>query len=153
MLARRAVENREVLSLLCREFGDDIIKNGELDRRELARRAFATKEGTADLSAITHPEITRLAIELIHKAYDDGKKAAVIDAALLYDSPLVAVCQKNICVVADEEIRLQRIMKRDSITESDAKLRINAQPSAEYYKGKADIVIENNDNFLIPDLF
>jgi dephospho-CoA kinase len=116
-----------------------------LDRRELARRAFSTPEGTAALSAITHPEITRLAIEEIHAAESDGTKAAVIDAALLYDSPLVAVCQKNICVVADEEIRLQRIMKRDSITESDAKLRINAQPSAEYYTEKSDIIINNNN--------
>ncbi len=144
ILARKAVENPEVIAMLCERFGDDIISDGALDRRELARRAFATLEGTAALSAITHPEITRLAIEEIHTAEKDGARAAVIDAALLYDSPLVAVCEKNICVVADEKIRLERIMKRDSITESDAKLRINAQPSAEYYTEKSDIIINNN---------
>ena len=75
---------------------------------------------------------------------ESGAKAAVIDAALLFDSPLVAICDKNISVVADEKIRLERIMKRDSISENDALLRINAQPPTEYYIEKADIIINNN---------
>ncbi len=146
ILARKAVENPEVIAMLCKRFGDDIIVDGALDRRELARRAFATKEGTADLSAITHPEITRLAIELIHKAYENGAKAAVVDAALLFDSPLACLCDKTVSVVADEKIRLERIIKRDGISEEDALLRINAQPSTEYYIEKSDIVINNGNN-------
>lgn len=144
VLARKAVENPEVIGMLSQRFGGDIIKDGALDRRELARRAFATPEGTKALSAITHPEITRLAIGEIHDAEKDGARAAVIDAALLFDSPLAAVCEKNVSVVADEKIRLERIMKRDSISEADARLRINAQPPTEYYVEKSDIIINNN---------
>lgn len=144
IIARKAVENSEVIDMLKKRFGDDIISGGMLDRRELARRAFATKEGTADLSAITHPEITRLAVEEIHTAQKNGKSAAVIDAALLFDSPLYSICEKNISVIADEKLRLERIMKRDGISQADAMLRINAQPPAEYYVEKADIIINNN---------
>ncbi|MBQ2842172.1 MAG: threonylcarbamoyl-AMP synthase [Clostridia bacterium] len=144
ILARKAVQNPEVIGMLLKRFGDDIIKDGVLDRHELARRAFSTPEGTDALSAITHPEITRLAIEEIHTAEKDGAAAAVVDAALLFDSPLVAICDKNISVVADEKIRLERIIKRDSISESDALLRINAQPPTEYYTEKSDIIINNN---------
>lgn len=144
ILARKAVENPEVIALLTARYGEDIINGGKLDRRELARRAFATKEGTNDLNLITHPEITRLAVEEIHEAEKEGAKAAVIDAALLFDSPLTAVCDKNISVIADEKIRLERIMKRDSISQQDAVLRINAQPPAEYYISKSDIIIDNN---------
>ena len=148
ILARKAVENPEVISLLCENFGDDIVENGTLNRRELARRAFATQEGTTALSAITHPEITRLSVIEIHKAQEIGAKAAVIDAALLFDSCLSSLCEKTISVIADEKIRLERIMKRDSISESDAKLRIGAQPPAEYYIEKADIIIDNNGDDL-----
>lgn len=144
ILARKAVQNPEVISMLKKRFGDDIEKNGVLDRRELARRAFATKEGTQALSSITHPEITRLAVDEIHMAEKEGAKAAVIDAALLFDSPLYSICEKNISVIADEKIRLERIISRDGISESDALLRINAQPPAEYYINKADIIISNN---------
>ncbi len=143
-LAREAVENAEVLQMLCDEFGGDIIKDRALDRRELARRAFASPEGVCALNAITHPEITRLAVELIHEAEKSGAKAAVIDAALLFDSCMTALCEKTVSVVAHENVRLERIMKRDGISPEDAKLRINAQPSVEYYMEKADIVINNN---------
>ena len=144
VLARKAVENPEVISMLCEKFGDDIIENGTLNRRELARRAFATKEGTETLSMITHPEITRLSVELIHNAYENGAKAAIVDAALLFDSPLACLCNKTVSVVAPEDIRLDRIMKRDGISESDALLRMNAQPKAEYYIEKSDIIINND---------
>ena len=144
ILARKAVENPEVIAMLCKEFGDDIIENGVLNRRELARRAFATKEGTAKLSAITHPEITRLSVELIHKAYENGAKAAVVDAALLFDSPLACLCDKTVSITAPENVRLERIMKRDGISEKDALLRMNAQPPIEYYIEKSDIIINND---------
>ena len=144
ILARKAVENPEVISMLCERFGDDIIENGALNRRELARRAFATKEGTDALSMITHPEITRLSVEMIHNAYENGAKAAIIDAALLFDSPLACICDKTVSVVAPEDIRLDRIMKRDGISENDALLRMNAQPKAEYYIEKSDIIINND---------
>ena len=147
VLARRAVENREVLSLLCREFGDDIIKNGEFDRRELARRAFAQPDGSERLSLITHPEITRLTVEEIHKAQSLGKKAVVIDAALLFESCLESLCDLKISVVADEETRLDRIMKRDSISREDALLRMKAQKDEQYYIEKSDVVIPNNGTF------
>ena len=144
ILARKAVENPEVIAMLKARFGEDIVKDGVLDRRELARRAFATEEGRADINMITHPEITRLAVEEIHKAEEKGAKAAVIDAALLFESPLTAVCDKTVSVVADENTRLERIIARDSISPEDARLRISAQPSEEYYREKADIIIDNN---------
>lgn len=146
VLAKKALENPEVSAMLIDRFGKDIAPNGKLCRRELARRAFADKKSTQALNLITHPEITRLALEQIHSVRESGAKAAVIDAALLFDSCLVSFCEKTVSVVASEEVRLKRIMKRDSISEFDAKLRINAQPSAEYYIEKADIVIRNNEN-------
>ena len=144
IVARKAVENPEVIGMLTARFGEDILKDGILDRRELARRAFADKESSEALNSITHPEITRLVAEEIHIAESNGAKAAVVDAALLFDSCIVAFCDKNISVVADTEVRLGRIMKRDSISKEDALLRINAQPPVEYYIEKADIVIYNN---------
>lgn len=144
-LARRAVENPEVIAKLTGRFGSDIVKDGLLDRAELARRAFADKESTHALNAATHPEITHLAVEELHKAQGTGAKAAVIDAALLFDSDLASLCRKTAAVIAPESERIERIMKRDGISREDAALRAGAQPSAEYYKEKADIIINNSN--------
>ena len=144
LLARKVVESPEVIAALCAEFGDDIIVDGALDRRELARRAFTSPEKQAILNSITHPEVTKLAALEIHKAQNEGKKAALIDAALLFESCLPSICNLTVSVVADKETRLERIMNRDGISREDALIRMNAQKDEEFYKEKADIVIFNN---------
>lgn len=145
MLARRAVESRDVIDRLCEAFGSDIIEGGELNRKELARRAFADEEKTKLLNSITHPEITKLTVEEIHKAEAKGAKGALIDAPVLFESCLTCLCDKVICVTADEKARLERIMMRDGITETDAKIRMGAQRSADYYAERSDYMIDNTD--------
>ncbi len=142
-LARKAVEDKEVLDGLKNAFGEDIVSEGVLDRHLLASRAFETEEKTAILNSITHPKITELTLEEIHRAESGGFKAAVIDAAVLFESPLTSVCDKIICIVADKETRLARITARDNISEKDALIRMNAQRDEEYYISRSDIIIRN----------
>lgn len=146
ILARKAVESRAVIDSLSRIFGADIVKDGVLDRRELARRAFASEEKTALLNSVTHPEITRLTVEKIHEAQAAGAKAAVIDAPLLFECPLAVLCDFTVCVTAPEDERLQRIILRDGLSREDALLRISAQKSEENYAEKSDIIIRNGKN-------
>ena len=143
-LAREAVALPAVQTALCDAFGGDILRDGVLDRRLLARRAFADAEHTTALNEITHPEITRLAVAAIHKAEADGACAAVIDAALLPDSDLTALCGRILSVIAPEEVRLARICARDGISEADGRLRMAAQPPAAYYIENADLVLRND---------
>ncbi len=152
ILARKAVENPEVISALAEYFGSDIIVDGSLDRHELARRAFSDAEKQRILNATVHPEVTRLAVEEIHKAEKSGANAALIDAALLFESDLTAICSFTVTVIAEKETRLERIMKRDSISREDALIRMNAQKDEEYYIGKADIVINNNGGNLAEEI-
>jgi L-threonylcarbamoyladenylate synthase len=144
-LARKAVENPEVINQLKEAFGEDVAPGGMPDRALLASRAFACEEKTKLLNSITHPEITRLTIEEIHEAQESGAKAAVIDAPVLFESPLTCLCKKIICVTADEKERLERIMLRDGISREKALERIKAQRSEEYYVSKSDIIIRNSD--------
>ena len=151
-LARIAVENSEVISALADYFGSDIVTDGILDRRELARRAFSDPIKQKKLNAIVHPEVTRLAVEEIHKAEKSGAKAALIDAALLFESDLTCVCTFTVSVIADEEIRLERIMNRDSISREDALIRMNAQKNEEYYVSNADVVVSNNSDDITKEI-
>ncbi len=133
-----------VIDELKKAFGENIVlPDGELDRKALAKIAFSTKENERLLNKITHPAITRLVRRRIIENKDNFSAFAV-DAALLFESELYDYCNKTIVVTAEKDIRLKRITERDSITEEEALLRINAQPDEEYYISKADIVIENN---------
>ena len=142
-LAGKAVANPEVLAELKEYFGADIIADGELDRRELAKRAFSSPEKTLLLNKATHPEITRLAIEEIHRGEERGAKASLIDAPVLFESALACICEKTICVTAPREERIRRIALRDGISRGEIEARISAQKSEEEYVSQSDYIIEN----------
>ena len=145
IIARQITEKgSEVLPILQKAFGEDILDvNGELIRAVLAKRAFSSKENTALLNSITHPVIKGRCADEMAKAESLGYKTALIDAAALLDSDCKDLCHKIIVVTAPEDVRLERILERDSITKDQAMTRINAQKSDKYYFSHADIIIRN----------
>ncbi|MGN1193974.1 MAG: dephospho-CoA kinase [Acutalibacteraceae bacterium] len=153
VLARKAVEKGSpVLKKLADFFGDDILlPDGTLDRRKTAERAFSTFENTKKLNEITHGEIDRLFSLEIEKAKKAGYENCIFDAAALLESPSKDRCDKIIVVTAPLEIRLKRILSRDSITEQEAMRRIKAQRDDEYYLSHADILIRNYPPFSLED--
>lgn len=148
-IARSITERgKPALKLLAKEFGCDIIeKNGSLNRKLLASRAFKDKESTKKLNDITHPIIKAEFEKELMKAESEGYSFALIDAAALLESSCKDLCEKIIVVTAPEEIRLQRILKRDSITKEQAETRMSAQFPDEYYFSKADIILRNYPPF------
>ena len=50
----------------------------------------------------------------------------------------------TVTVTASDAVRKERICRRDTLDEAAATARMNAQPPAEYYTGRADRVIDNN---------
>lgn len=136
------------LNALCEAFGKDILfEDGSLDRKNLAAKAFSSAENTARLNEITHPFIKRRFEELIEFAEKEGYRVAVIDAAALLESSCKELCEKIIVVHAPEDVRLERILKRDAITKEQAIIRMNGQKNDDYYLGQADYVIRNYGDF------
>ncbi len=145
IIARKITEKgSDVLPALAKHFGSDIIDGeGNLDRKLLAKRAFADRESTDLLNSITHPAITEYFIKEIRQAQEEGCIGAVIDAAALLESECKNLCDKIVVVTAPKGIRLDRILARDGISEEQALTRINAQQPDEYYFSRADIIIRN----------
>ncbi len=130
-------QNKEILPRLQQEFGNNIIKDGALDRQLLADRAFKSKDATNKLNTIMHPAI----IALCEK---QAQGLCVLDAPQLFESNANTKCYKTVAVVADDETRIKRITQRDNITENQAKARLGAQMTNDEYMQKCDFVIYNN---------
>ena len=142
-IARTVTEKGSpVLSALADTFGKDILfPDGSLDRRALAAVAFSSKENTEKLNAVTHPAI----LARIRRALADAAGDAVIlDAPLLFETGLDALCDHTVAIVADEAVRLARITTRDGISEEAAKKRMAVQPDTAFYAARADILLYNN---------
>ena len=133
------------LRALAEAFSPDILReDGSLDRRALARLAFADPAATQTLTDITHPAILALCRDRAKAAAESGAPYIVFDAPLLFESGLYADCDLTVAVLADPQTRLDRICARDAITKADARLRMQTQPDDAYYTERADCVILNN---------
>ena len=144
LVAKIYLDASPCLKTISAVFGEDIINpDGTPDRKLLAQRAFATKENTALLSRIVHPFVTAEFLNEI-KRLDDSIKVVIYDAPQLFESDFDVLCDMIISVVADKQIRLERICKRDNITQEQAELRMNAQFDESFFREKSDFIIENN---------
>ena len=75
---------------------------------------------------------------------DESDAAVVgIDAINLIESGAEALCDRTVAVTAPAELRVRRIMARDGIDERYARMRISAQKSDEFYRGKCDYELSN----------
>lgn len=145
-VAREVVEKGSpVLEKLALEFGCDVInRDGTLNRRLLADRAFSTKEGTDRLNSITHPAIVDLVKKKIAQYEENGVERIIYDAPLLFESNTNKLCDCIVSVIAPKEVRIQRVIERDSVTEADVRKRISAQHDESCYTEKSNYVIYNN---------
>ena len=129
------------LKAVAAEFGQDILNpDGTLDRKLLAQRAFASRERTDALNRLVHPFVTARLFELLRGA----EGIVVFDAPQLFEANADVICDAVVAVTADKDIRVNRIIKRDSLSEEQAMLRVNAQYGEEYFRARADYIIENN---------
>lgn len=144
--------DEEVKNNLAEKFGKDVIgKDGTVNRAVLAKYAFADRESTQSLNAITHPAVNKKIQSIISKQSEYGAKAVIIDAIALFESGEDKLCDYTVAVTAPREIRLERIISRDNITVSRAEERINAQKDEKFFSVNADYIINNYAPYNIYD--
>ena len=133
------------LAQLAQQFGSDILQpDGSLNRRLLADRAFKTPEGTAALTAITHPEILHRFRLQKQAAQAGGARLFILDGATIVDTPFEAECDRLLVITAPFEQSVQRICARDGIAPEMARRRLNAQMPQQTLQAKADYLLVND---------
>ena len=138
----------ECLRELSVAFGDNIVKSdGSLDRRKLSELVFSGNDANSRrklLNSIAHRHILAETRRRIKAFFDDGARAVVVDAPLLFESGFDKECDFIVAVVADREVRIKRIMRRDGIERSAAIARIASQLTDDELIKRADAVVKNN---------
>jgi len=132
------------LDEIANAFGKEVVVQGSLDRHALASIVFSDREKLNNLNTITHKHILARVRELIAEYKHRGYQAVLVDAPLLFESSFDAECDITICVCADESLRIERIIARDSISREKAEERIKSQIADDELRKKCDYVIENN---------
>ena len=129
-------------------FTDAILTpDGELDRKVMASIAFSDHRKLEMLNTIMYPYIVGEILRMIHRFSQQNHKLILLDAPTLFESRADDFCDLIISVVAKPELRMQRIMERDHISEKAAQQRLEMQLTEEFFRLHSDTVLENNSSF------
>ncbi|GFR38064.1 dephospho-CoA kinase [Insulibacter thermoxylanivorax] len=137
-----------VLQTIAEEFGADLIReDGTLDRKLLGAMIFADEHKRLRLNKIMHPPI-RAEMQRRISEFESRhpERLIVADIPLLYESNLQHMFPEVMVVYVPMSLQLERLMKRDGLTEKEAMARIRAQMPIEDKRRLADIVIDNSQD-------
>ena len=143
----------DCLNQLVARFGREILQaDGTLNRKQLGEIVFSDTESLEELNRITHTFVMREIRRRLEQYRAYGVVAAVLDAPQLFEAGANADCNIIVAVLANKELRLERILRRDGIDPETALRRMDAQRSDEFFRAHADYTVENNGNtdLLIP---
>ena len=137
------------LERIVREFGEGVLTaEGALDRPKMASIVFADEAKRLLLNSIVHPLVFEAQEKwLTEREAEDPDGIAIVDAALMIESGGYRRFEKLIVVWCEPEIQFERLIKRDRMSEDEAKRRIASQMPQEEKKKYADFLIETTGGF------
>lgn len=145
LLAREAVSpNSDGLRAIARAW-PGVVRAGQLDRSALAEIIFSDPSARERLNAIVHPFVRQLAAEREQHAKPD--QIAVHMVPLLFETEYAKRCDASIVVIAPDEQRIERVMRRDNLSEAQVRARMAAQIDPQEAKSMATYCIENDGDF------
>ena len=130
-------------------FGDQVIVDGEVDRRGLAAIVFPKNaDGPSEelklLESITHPEIGQwMKIRLLEIEQAATAQAVILDAPVMFKAQWDRFCDRIVFVHTDLKIRKQRAASR-GWSEGELERREKHQLALSEKRARASNVIENS---------
>lgn len=141
-LGHVALTSEDVKRRLSETFGANILVNNEISREVLGKLVFGNDNNLKKLNNIIHPKIK----ELILKLQEEHKNEDLVflDIALLYEAKFVDLVEKVVVVYVDDDVQLERLMARNSLSKEEALKRIESQMSPQEKASLGDFVINNS---------
>jgi dephospho-CoA kinase len=141
-LARMVIERgTDGFAEVLLRFGDDVILNGDLNRKRLAEIVFSDEEARKDLEAIIHPRVQALFADAV--ADLDHEDILIYEIPLLVETGAAEKFDFVITVESDIELRKSRLLKK-GLYISQIEKRIASQATEAAREAIADAVIRND---------
>lgn len=142
--ASRLMDNHpEIRKDLIAHFGEIAYGKHSLNKEAIARIVFNNPQALAVLNTIVHPRVME---HFENWSKQQNRSLLFFESAILFEAGLNRYFDSVVCVTAPEEVRIQRVMKRDHSKAEQILQRIrNQMKDAEKCK-QADFVIYNDEN-------
>lgn len=141
--------DEETSAAIVEAFGKSTLDdNGAVDRKRLASTVFGNEKNKSTLENILHPRIRQHVSEALRQAeqQNPGTGYIIVVIPLLFETGFDQLIDRNLVVLADESIRIDRIKRRDSRKLDEIRSIINSQVDDAIRRTRADDIIENNSD-------
>lgn len=149
-----AKKNSKYIKEIEESFGQEILlEDGNLNRKKLSEIISKDENSKNELNKITKNNLVPKMLQEIEK--NSNKKLIILDIPILYENKLEVYCDKVLAIISKKEEQIKRICIRDNITKEQAENRLKIQLSNEFFKQKADYIIENyqkNESELLKEI-
>ena len=139
-------ENAKLIDEISNVFGAHIYQNGELNRAELGAIVFKNPELLQQLNAVVHPVVGD---DFNTWCNNQQSKYVIKEAAIIFETGINKMLDGVIAVIAPDELRIKRVLKRPGMTEELIKDRMSRQLPSETLVEKANWLINNDETVLV----
>lgn len=133
----------EIREELNNHFGIDLYSDGTLNRKLLADKIFQNKEELNFVNQLVHPIVRQ---DFYLWSEKQTSKIVFQESALLFETGNEKNFTATILVTASDELRIQRVMKRDNCSRASVLERMKNQLKESDKRSKASYIIENNES-------
>ncbi|APY07436.1 dephospho-CoA kinase [Winogradskyella sp. J14-2] len=138
LMNRSKVIKRKLTAL----FGENAYENGILNREYLASKIFSDKTLLSQMNAVVHPKVASHFKRWLKK---QDTPYVIKEAAIIFENSLEHQYDYIITVIADKNLRIERVMQRDNTSKEKVESIIRNQLSDEDKIKKSHFVIKNNN--------
>jgi len=139
----------KISSIVIKEFGNDVVVNGSLNRKALGALVFENKAALNWLNNLLHP-LVKAEFSLWIKR--QSTSYVLKEAAIIFESGAYKICDFVINVSCDEEKRIERVVKRDGRSVLEIDDIISKQWSDNQRIEHSDFIINNFNQKLLPQI-
>ena len=135
-------KNERLLGALVKLLGDDLVKNGVLDKVYMAKKIFNDPSLLMEVEKVVFPivkeDIRRWRIEN-EKA---GSPFLIMESAIYLEKDVLkGLADRVLTISCPEELRIRRVMNRNKVPRKSVEDRLKNQRSDEYRESLSDFVI------------
>ena len=142
VMAKELLENDDnLMSLIKNNFGDKIYSDNKINKTLVASLIFSNDDLLRKFNSIVHPYVFE-----DFKKWCKNQQSSIIfkEAAILFESDAVKDLDCVICVTANKDIRIKRIISRDNKTVDEIGRIMSKQMDQQKKEELSDYVITNN---------
>ncbi len=132
----------ELQKAIIESFGQQSYLDGELNRAYLAQRVFTNKESLSKLNALVHPRVKE---DFIEWCEQQDAPYVILECAILFEAKFDECVDRTLCVLSPKQMRVERVILRDTLTAEQVEERMANQLSDEKLHSLSDLSIVNFD--------